>query len=75
MGWGTILALVLGILVVLFPVAFIWYINVGGIYTAIKRRRVAKLLKKALPNLTCSISADCPVGFVCVGGYCVPQNA
>lgn len=75
MEWGTILPLAIGTIVVLFPVAFIWYINVGGIYAAIKRRRVAKLVEKAIPNLTCTIDAECPQGYVCLTGYCVPQKA
>jgi len=26
-------------------------------------------------NLTCTIDADCPQGYVCLTGYCVPQKA
>ena len=36
---GTILALVLAIPIILIPVALVWYINVGGIYLAIKEAR------------------------------------
>ena len=32
MQWELIVALVLGIPIVLFPVAFIWYMNVSGLY-------------------------------------------
>lgn len=39
MEWQVILALVLAIPVVLIPAALIWYINVGGIYLAIKEAR------------------------------------
>ena len=39
MQWEFIVALVLAIPVILFPVAYIWYINVGGIYGAIKEAR------------------------------------
>ena len=39
MEWQVILALVLAIPVVLIPLALIWYINVGGIYVAIKEAR------------------------------------
>ena len=75
MEWGTILALAIGILVVLFPVAFIWYINVGGILTAIKSWRVEKQFEKTPSNLTCSVDTDCPPGHVCLSGRCVPQKA
>jgi len=39
MEWQVILALVLAIPVVLFPAALIWFINIGGIYIAIKEAR------------------------------------
>jgi len=34
-----ILALALAIPIILFPAAFIWYLNIGGIYAAIKEAR------------------------------------
>jgi len=34
-----ILALVLAIPVILFPAVFVWYLNIGGIFTAIKEAR------------------------------------
>ena len=45
MQWEFIVALVLAIPVILFPVAFIWYLNIGGIYHAIqaaRKRRAAR---------------------------------
>jgi len=39
MQWEFILALVIAIPVILFPAAFIWYLNIGGIYAAIKEAR------------------------------------
>ncbi len=39
MEWQVILALVLAIPLMLIPVALVWYINVGGIYLAIKEAR------------------------------------
>ena len=39
MQWEFIVALVIAIPIILFPVAFIWYLNIGGIYTAIKEAR------------------------------------
>jgi hypothetical protein len=45
MAWQIILAIVLGIPVILIPVALIWYINVSGIYTVIRqvqKRRAAQ---------------------------------
>jgi len=34
-----IIVLVIAIPIVLFPVAFVWYINIGGIYAAIKEAK------------------------------------
>ena len=44
MEWQVILALVLIIPVILIPVAFIWYLNIGGLYALrkeAKERRAA----------------------------------
>ena len=44
MQWELIVALVVAIPIILFPAAFVWYLNIGGIYAAIKEaceRRVA----------------------------------
>jgi len=38
----TILALVVAIPVMLIPAAFVWYLNIGGIYTAIKEAKAEK---------------------------------
>ena len=42
MNVGTIIALVVAVPVMLFPVALIWYINIGGIVLAIKEAREKK---------------------------------
>ena len=75
MEWATILALAIGILVVLFPLAYIWYINVGGILIAINSWKAVKQTEKAPSNLMCSIDSDCPPGYVCLNGRCMPQKA
>lgn len=36
MEWPIIIALVMVIPVILFPAAFVWYLNIGGIFTAVK---------------------------------------
>ena len=38
----VIVALALAIPVILFPVAFVWYLNLGGLYAAVKDARVKK---------------------------------
>jgi len=45
MEWYIVLAIILCIPIVLLPAAFIWYINVSGIYTVIRetiRRRAIR---------------------------------
>ena len=39
MEWQFIVALVVMIPVVLVPVAFVWYLNLGGLYAAIRDAR------------------------------------
>ena len=44
MSWEFVVALIIAIPIILFPAAFVWYLNVGGIYTTIKealKRRAA----------------------------------
>jgi len=52
MEWYIILALVLGIPIILFPVAFVWYLNVSGLYQVIRdirqrQKRRARALREA----------------------------
>jgi hypothetical protein len=61
------MAAVVGVLVSLVPIAFISYINVGGIRKAIRDRRAKSML-------VCSLDDDCPDGFVCRDGRCVPAT-
>ena len=42
MQWQVIVALVLVIPIILIPVLFVWYLNIGGIYAAIKERQAAR---------------------------------
>jgi hypothetical protein len=39
MEWYIILALVLGIPLILLPVAFVWYLNISGLYQVIRSAR------------------------------------
>ena len=41
-----IVALVLAIPVVLFPVAFVWYLNVGGVVNAVREAKAKKAAAK-----------------------------
>ncbi len=50
MEWQVILALVVAVPIILFPVAFVWYLNLGGIFTSVKeaiaRRAVTREKEK-----------------------------
>jgi len=39
MQWQVVVALVVAVPVILFPVALVWYLNVGGIWAAIQEAR------------------------------------
>jgi len=46
MEWYLILLLVLGIPVILFPAAYVWYLNIGGVYALIKEAREKKAARR-----------------------------
>ena len=45
MQWDFIVALVIAIPIILFPAAFVWYLNAGGIYAAIKEARAKRVAR------------------------------
>ncbi len=42
MEWQIVVALVIAVPVILFPAAFVWYLNLSGLYTAAKEARAKK---------------------------------
>jgi hypothetical protein len=74
MDLGSIISAVAALLV-LFPIAFITYVNVGGSYRAtqylLSVRKAEKQEKTS--SILCSVDADCPPGYVCINGKCAPQ--
>jgi hypothetical protein len=46
MQWEFLVALVIAIPIILFPVAFVWYLNIGGIYATIKEARARRALRE-----------------------------
>lgn len=44
----TVLALVVAIPVILFPAAFVWYLDIGGLVHAVREARVAREKKAAV---------------------------
>jgi len=45
MEWQIIVALVVAIPIILFPVAYVWYLNIGGIYAVIKEARARQVAR------------------------------
>uniref|UniRef100_A0A6M3L6F5 Uncharacterized protein n=1 Tax=viral metagenome TaxID=1070528 RepID=A0A6M3L6F5_9ZZZZ len=43
-----VLALVVAIPVILFPAAFVWYLNVGGLWTVWQENRRKKAVRKTV---------------------------
>ncbi len=46
MEWQIVVALVVAIPIILFPAAFVWYLNIGGIYAAVKEAWAGRLARK-----------------------------
>jgi len=51
MQWEFVVALVIAVPIILFPAAFVWYLNVGGIYAAIKEARARRPGRRRLKQL------------------------
>jgi len=48
MQWELVVALVVAIPVILFPAAFVWYLNIGGIVQAVREAKAARVKKAAV---------------------------
>lgn len=56
MEWQVILALVVAIPIILIPIALVWYINVGGIYLAIKEARARRAARAQVEKILAATS-------------------
>jgi len=52
MEWQIVVALVVAIPIVLFPAAFVWYLNIGGVVAAVREARAAREKKVATAKAT-----------------------
>lgn len=52
MGWQLIVALVVAIPIILFPAAFVWYLNIGGIVHAVREAKAVRAKKAAAVKTT-----------------------
>ena len=46
METGVVIALAIAIPMILFPAAFVWYLNLGGVFQAVKEARARKVTEK-----------------------------
>ena len=46
MEWQLVIALVIAVPVILFPAAFVWFVNLGGLYAAVKEARAKKVAQE-----------------------------
>ncbi|MFC1913816.1 hypothetical protein ACFLXF_00865 [Chloroflexota bacterium] len=52
MEWQIVVALAVAIPLILFPAAFVWYLNIGGIVHAVREARAAREKKVAVAKTT-----------------------
>jgi hypothetical protein len=45
MQWELIVALVIAVPIILFPAAYVWYLNIGGIYSGVKEAREKRVAR------------------------------
>jgi hypothetical protein len=48
MQWELIVALVIAIPIILFPAAFVWYLNIGGLIQAFREAKAAREKRAAV---------------------------
>ena len=49
MDWQIIVALVIAIPIILFPVAFVWYLNFGNVVAAVREWRRNRFVSRRRP--------------------------
>ena len=62
MEWQVILVLVIVIPIILFPAAFVWYLNIGGIYAAIREGRRIRVFETVGRTVRRAVIVIVPVG-------------
>ena len=46
MEWQIIVALAIAVPIILFPVLFVWYLNMGGVFAAVKEARARRATQR-----------------------------
>jgi Tfp pilus assembly protein PilO len=58
MEWQIIVALIIAIPIILFPVMFVWFINLSGIYAAVKEARARRAAEKKKFKETAKVEVE-----------------
>ena len=46
MKWELVIALIIAVPIILFPAAYVWYINIGGVFQAVKEFKARRLARQ-----------------------------
>ena len=49
--WEFVVALIIAVPIILFPAAFVWYLNIGGIYQAVREARERRAAREQARRL------------------------
>jgi hypothetical protein len=66
MPWQVILAIVLAVTIILFPALFIWYLNIAGIYSAVREKRGIRIPGLSGRAMRIVLAVIVPVGIYAV---------
>lgn len=70
----TYVLVAIGVIAFLIPLVFVWSIAICGVYICFKDKRVLNTGAQEVESLACSMDTDCPEGYVCINGHCIPAN-
>ncbi len=55
MQWELVIALVVAVPIILFPAAYMWYLNIGGINAAIKEAKARRVARQKEGRVTVEV--------------------
>lgn len=59
MEWPIMLAIILSVSLIILVVVFVWFLNLGGIYRTIKRKRRERAARKFELYMALAAPKDC----------------